>query len=328
MERPGARCGLAAGSAGDSASGMSPTGDALPSPLADLHRHLDGSLRPSTLAELAARAGREVPADLPFTAGMGLAEALSRFAFTLSVLEEPAAVERVASEMCEDAAAEGVSTLEIRFAPQLHGGAPIEAIVDAALAGAAGRAGLVLCGLYGEPPEVLARLVEAAASRPGVVGIDLAGAPSKQPVFSMRDYAPAFRRAADLGLGRTVHAGEGRPPEEIREAVLTLLAQRIGHGTTLLQDPEVTALVIERGVTIEACPTSNVHTGVLARVADHPLARWLDLGVRACVCADNTLLSATTAAEELRRIRAIPGMTEAKLGSVVQTGHDAAFRRN
>src|SRR5262245_57753071 len=112
-------------------------------PLADLHRHLDGSLRPATLAELAAQAGVKVPEDLRFHEGMGLAEALSRFAFTLSLLQTPDAVKRVAAEICEDAAAEGITTLELRFAPQLHRGAPIEAIVDAALEGAAGRAGLI-----------------------------------------------------------------------------------------------------------------------------------------------------------------------------------------
>ena len=295
--------------------------------LADLHRHLDGSLRPATVRELAASAGLAVPEDLVFTAGMGLAAALSRFAFTLSLLQTPAAVRRVAAEMCEDAAAEGVTTLEIRFAPQLHHGAAVEAVVDAALEGIAGRAGLLLCGLYGEPPEVLGGLVDAAASRPGVVGIDLAGGPSPAHAHGMESYAPAFRRAEALGLGRTVHAGEGRPPAEIRVAVETLLAQRIGHGTTLLDDAAVTDLVIARGIVLEACPTSNVHTGVIARVADHPLPRWLDRGVRACVCADNTLLSATTAREELDRVARIPGMDDTRLRAVVEHGHRAAFTR-
>lgn len=296
--------------------------------IADLHRHLDGSLRPATLAEFAARAGVAVPEDLVFSKAMGLAAALSRFAFTLSFLQTPEPVRRVANEMCEDAAAEGVTTLEIRFAPQLHKGAGIEAIIDAALTGIAGRAGLLLCGLYGEPPEVLEALVTAAASRPGVVGIDLAGGPSPGHTFAMTDYAPAFRRAADLGLGRTVHAGEGRPAEEIRVAIEKLCAQRIGHGTTLLDDASVRDLVIERGVVIEACPTSNVHTGIIASVEAHPLARWLDQGVRACVCADNTLLSGTTAAEELRRVAGIEGMTEAKLAAVVAHGHAGRFRRS
>jgi adenosine deaminase len=298
-----------------------------PLPLVDLHRHLDGSLRPSTLAELASRAGKGVPVDLAFQPGMGLDAALARFAFTLSVLQEPETVARIASEMCEDARAEGVDALEIRFAPQLHRAAPLEKVVDAALEGAAGRAGIILCGLYGEPPELLSSLVEIAGPRRGVVGIDLAGGPTPGHAYRMVDYAPAYRRAEALGIGRTVHAAEGRPAEEIRTAILALGAQRIGHGTTLLDDPEIVALVIERGVTIEACPTSNVHTGVLPSVEAHPLSKWLDAGVRACVCADNTLLSATTAAEELRRVRAIPGMTEDKLRRAVTFGHEAAFRR-
>ncbi|MFT3769899.1 MAG: adenosine deaminase family protein [Minicystis sp.] len=298
-----------------------------PAPLADLHRHLDGSLRPSTVAELAARAGLTVPPDLAFSPGMGLEAALSRFAFTLSLLQDPAAVRRVAAEMCEDAAAEGVTTLEIRFAPQLHRGAPVEAIIDAAVEGAAGRAGVILCGLYGEPPEVLTGLVEAAASRPGVVGIDLAGGPTPGHAFRLQDYALPFGRAAEIGLGRTVHAGEGRPPEEIRIAIEALGAQRIGHGTTLLEDESTVELVFSRGVVIEACPTSNVHTGVIARVEDHPLPKWIDAGVRVCVCADNTLLSATNAREEIERVARIPGMSAAKLATVVATGHAAAFTR-
>lgn len=297
--------------------------------LADLHRHLDGSLRPATVAELAARAGATVPADLAFAPGMGLDAALSRFAFTLSLLQDPGAVGRVAAEMCEDAAAEGVTTLEIRFAPQLHlqRGVSLEAIIDAALEGAAGRAGLILCGLYGEPPEVLLGLVEAAASRRGVVGIDLAGGPTPGHAFRLRDYAQPFQRAAEIGLGRTVHAGEGRPPEEIRIAIEALGATRIGHGTTLLDDEATVELVVGRGVMIEACPTSNVHTGVIARATDHPLPRWLEAGVRVCVCADNTLLSATNAREEMERVAGMPGMDARKVAAVIASGHAGAFRR-
>src|SRR6266545_1740693 len=93
-----------------------PSLKAPPGPFADLHRHLDGSIRPSTLAELAGRAGVNVPDDLAFSPGMGLSAALSRFAFTLSLIQQPNEVRRIAAEMCEDAAAERVSTLEIRFA--------------------------------------------------------------------------------------------------------------------------------------------------------------------------------------------------------------------
>jgi adenosine deaminase len=296
-------------------------------PLPDLHRHLDGSLRERTLRELAGGAGIEVPDDVSFFPGLGLRRALARFRITLGVLQRLDALARVAAECCEDATAEGVTTLELRFAPQLHRCGEIEEVVDAALQGIAGRAGLVLCGLYGDPPALVERLVEVAADRPGVVGIDLAGGPAPDHRFTLGDYAPAFRRARDLGIGRTIHAGEGRPAAEIGEAIVLLHAERIGHGTSLLEDASVVELVIDRGVTLEACPTSNVHTGVLARVADHPLPRWLARGVRACVNTDNTLFSATSAPEEHRRALRIPGMTRERLEAAIAAGHAAAFRR-
>lgn len=296
-------------------------------PLSELHRHLDGSLRPSTMRELARERGIPIPDPLHFRPGMGLEEALSRFEFTLELLREPAAVRRIASEMCEDAAAEGITTLEIRFAPQLHVGAPPERVIDAALEGIDGRAGLVLCGLYGEPLGVLEGLVDAAATRTGVVGIDLAGGPSAWHDFRLEDYAPVFTRAAELGIGRTVHAGEGRPPEEIAVAIEQLHAQRIGHGTTILQDPDVVGLALESDVTIEACVTSNWQVGAITAIERHPLSRWLDIGLKACVCVDNTLFSDIDLPEELRRVGRIPGMNEAKLERLVKAGHDAAFRR-
>lgn len=295
--------------------------------LPDLHRHLDGSVRPATLAELAARAGVAVPDDLPFSPGMGLAEALARFRVTLAVLQQPAAVRRVASEICEDAAADGVTTLEVRFAPQLHRGASPEAIIDAALEGISGRAGLLLCGLYGEPPDLLDRLVAIASARPGVVGIDLAGGPAAEHEFALADYARPFLRARDAGLGRTVHAAEGRPAAEIRIAVEVLGAQRIGHGTTLLDDPAVADLLRERAVTVEACLTSNWQVGAIPAIAAHPLPRWLAAGVRACVNTDNTLMSATSSSQEHALALTIPGMDEAKLALAIRFGHEAGFPR-
>jgi adenosine deaminase len=256
---------------------------------------------------------------------MGLADALSKFAFTLSLIQQTAEVRRIAAEICEDALASGVTALEVRFAPQLHAGASEAAIVDAALEGLDGRAGLILCGLYGEDPSVLEGHVELARTRKGVVAIDLAGGPSPAQSFKLIDYRRAFGRAKELGIGRTVHASEGRPPEEIRVAVEQLHAQRIGHGTSLLDDRGVLDLVLERGVTIEACPTSNVHTGIFEDVTAHPLPRWLELGVKATICADNTLLSDVSTSQEFERAARIPGMTPELLERARKHGHAALF---
>ena len=295
--------------------------------LSDLHRHLDGSLRLETLRELAMRDGVEVPEDLAFQPGMGLEAALERFRVTLAVLQNEGAVRRVAAEICEDAEREGVKTLEIRFAPQLHLQASTERIVDAALDGIGGRAGLILCTLFGEPPEVIEHLVDVAIERPGVVGIDLAGSPQPRHSWGMAAYADAFSRARRQGIGRTVHAGEGRPAREILDAVNLLGAQRIGHGTTLAEDPEVLELVVERQVVIEACLTSNLHTGAIDTVAEHPLPRWLESGVRATINTDNTLLSAVDAPGEYARAARLPGMSSEAVAACAAAGHAAAFRR-
>ena len=295
--------------------------------LADLHRHLDGSLRPATALALAADSGISVRDDLRFHPGMGLGAALERFAFTIALLQTESSIRRVAAEIAEDAMRDGVTTMEVRFAPQFHRGATMDRIVDAALEGLAGRAGLILCGLYGDPPELLEALVDLAIPRPGVVALDLAGGPLPAHRWLLADYGPAFLRAGRHGIGRTVHAGEGRPPDEITTAIRALGAERIGHGTTLLEDPRVVELILERGVTIEGCPTSNVHTGVIASVRDHPLPHWLALGIRACVNTDNTLFSDVTASEELRRVGEIPGMTDALCERVIACGHEGRFVR-
>ncbi len=295
--------------------------------LIDLHRHLDGSLRMTTLRDLAATNEISLPEDneILFYNGMGLPDALNRFALTLSVLQDPEAVARVASEICEDATAEGVRDLEIRFAPQLHGGASMESIVDAAIEGAAGRAGIILCGLYGESPDLIDHLVSIGATRQEVCGLDLAGGPASSHNFSMIDYAPVFQRAKQVGLGRTVHAGEGRPPGEIAMAIKKLHAQRIGHGTSLLDDPTVLDLIIEKEIIIEACPTSNVHTGILKSVTEHPISTWIDLGVLVTICTDNTLLSDVDSPEEYRRVESIPGMTEEKIQFSIEAGRRGLF---
>lgn len=296
--------------------------------IADLHRHLDGSLRESTLQELAEGLGVPPHPSVRFEPGMGLDAALARFQYTLSLLQTPDSVRRVAHEICEDAAAEGVTTLEIRFAPQLHHGSPIPEIVDAALDGIDGRAGLILCVLYGEEPSVASTLVDVAGPRSGVVGIDLAGGPAPQHRWTMRDYAPAFQRAKKTGLGRTVHAAEGRDPEEIITAITQLHAQRIGHGTTLLQSSRALDCVLQHETIIEACPTSNWHTGVISSIEDHPLPQWLAAGVRVCINTDNTLLSDIDATTEYTNVRRLDAISGGDMARLTATGHRAAFERS
>ena len=295
--------------------------------MVELHCHLDGSLRYSTLEELLLQKNYQITDDIRFYPGMGIQEALSRFQTTLSVLQEPDAVERVTREICEDARELRVFHTEIRFAPQLHHSVPVEEIVDAAISGLDDNANLILCGLYGEPPNVLNGLVEIARTRPRVVGIDLAGAPQADHRYGLFDYAEPFTRARDLGIGRTVHAAEGRSPKEIDVAINFLHAQRIGHGLTLLNDWKTRDLVLEKDITIEACITSNWHTGVISQPPNHPIKEWLDDGIRVAICTDNILLSDTTLAKELAIAREHCGLTYRDINQCKANAKEAIFQR-
>ena len=123
------------------------------------------------------------------------------------------------------------------------------------------------------------------------------------------DYSGAFTEAMKAGLGRTVHAGEGRPADEIKIAIEHLHAQRIGHGLSVLGDKEVADLVREKNVHIEACPTSNVHTGCIEKFEYHPMMQWFKEDIRFSLCSDNFLLSETWGRKEYFKARLLCDMT-------------------
>ncbi|MBT5094897.1 MAG: hypothetical protein HOM21_11665, partial [Halobacteriovoraceae bacterium] len=232
-------------------------------------------------------------------------------------------------EICEDAKAEGVDHLEIRFGPALHllKGLVLEEVVDAALEGANNQAGLILCGMYGDDPKLIEQFVEIAKTRNGVVAIDMADGPHDGDTFDLKDYAPAYLKAKDYGIHRTVHASEGRSPKEIITAVRQLHAERLGHATTLLEDPEALELVLKNEVTIESCPTSNLQCGVVPIFEEHPVGEWLDKGVRVCLNTDNTLFSQVTSYQEHLKALKIANMDSEKLLKCIEFGHLAAFSR-
>jgi len=271
----------------------------------DLHVHLDGSIRHKTLEELYEG---DLP-DVKFYTNMGIQKALASFRTTLSVMQELDRITRITTELCIDLSELGTKRAEIRFAPQLHCNGDIGSVIDAAVAGLKPRFNLILCGLYGEPPEMLDELVKAARKRPRVVGIDLAGSPLEEHKWSLMDYSRPFTEAMRVGLGRTVHAGEGRPSEEIKMAIENLHAQRIGHGLSVLGDPELVDLVREKKIHIEACPTSNVHTGCIEKFEYHPMMDWFKKEIRFSLCCDNVLLSQTWGRKEYFKARLMCNMT-------------------
>ena len=310
-------------------------------PKAELHVHLDGSLRPTTLIELARERGVPLPTgDAEALArrmraddARSLEEYLERFVLTLSVMQDTAALERIAFEVVEDHARENVRYAEIRFCPALctRDGLGPDDVLDAALSGIRRAAEtlpihvrVIVCALRTLDTAVSVEMAELAVAYRdrGVVALDLAGAEAGNPV---REHLDAFRVARAAGLPATVHAGEGFGAPSIREAVELAEAARIGHGTRLYEDPELLAMVRERRIPLEVCLTSNVQTGVVPDYEGHPMRRYLDEGIRVTLCADNRLMSGTTLTEEYRHAVERLAVSWGGVVGVARTAFEAAF---
>ncbi|HEU4565282.1 MAG TPA: adenosine deaminase, partial [Gemmatimonadaceae bacterium] len=283
-------------------------------PKAELHCHLDGSVRPETLLELGREYGVAMPAPdaealrefMTVRDARNLEEYLERFAITLSVMQREEAIERIAYELLEDAAREGVRYLEMRYAPILNveQGLSLGAAVEASLRaceraardlGIRGR--VIICALRHQPEDVameLARLAVSYRSR-GVVAFDLAGGERGNPASR---FARAFAYAREHDLACTVHAGEGDGAGSVREAVHCCGANRIGHGTHLIDDASLTQYVNDRRIAIEICLTSNVQTRAAESYETHPLRRYFDQGQNVVLNTDNRLMSGTTLTDE------------------------------
>ena len=289
----------------------------------ELHLHIDGSIRSSTLQEWCP--DLHVP-SFGFKLGMTLQECLSCFATTVSALNSPERIQRAVREICEDQKKLGVNKTEIRFAPHIHGVNP-EEMVDAATSALDNDTNVILCGLFGENPKTFELLVDMAKNNDRVVGIDIAGGPKVTNKFGLHHYVDAFAEAKDVGIGRTAHLGEGRPASEIVDGILELDLQRIGHGCSVLQSPRAFSLVKDRNIVIEACPTSNVHTGIYRTPREHPIKRWIEKGIRVTICADNSLMSGTNTISELWSTRFFSNLNEEEVSWIEESSELGLFRR-
>ena len=310
-------------------------------PKAELHVHLDGSLRPTTMLELGEALGVELPASEPeaLAAAMSadgsknLPDYLAKFATTLSLMQEPEALERTAFELGEDSAAENIRYMEVRYSPVLHTekGMTLEEAVEAPLRGLAAaeeafgiRTGLIICGMRHRDSNSTLELAELAVSFKGrgVVGFDLAGRESGNPA---RGHSPACEYVADNNLPITIHAGEGFGPESIAQAIHHCHARRIGHGTRLQEDPSLEAFVNDFRIPLEVCLTSNVQTRVAPTYESHPFRRYFDAGLVVTLNTDNRLMSATTLTDEYWLAHQHLGLNWEELKEVAFLGFQAAF---
>ena len=313
--------------------------------LIELHLHLDGSLRPETVWELAKEQNIKLPANtvdevrdqmqVPEDCRT-LEEYLTRFDLPLLVLQTREALERAAFELTEVLAKEGVTYAEIRFAPQLSikGGMTQEQAVEAAIEGVKRgmeqypsiRVGLILCCMRGEDNEEWnLQTVETAKKYLGdvVCAVDIAGAESLYPT---ERFAPVFEKVREYGLPSTIHAGEAAGPESMKTA-LAFGAKRIGHGVAAVEDPELVRRLIEEQITLEVCVTSNYQTKVVPSIEAHPIRRLFNAGVRVTVNSDNRTVSNTNIRKELDILRNVFGFKEQEIEKMEEYAWEARFLR-
>ncbi|MCF0094746.1 adenosine deaminase [Micromonospora sp. NPDC049114] len=295
-------------------------------PKALLHDHLDGGLRPATIVELAAEVGHELPTTDPEALGRWFVDAadsgsleryLETFAHTVAVMQTGPALRRVARECALDLAADGVVYAEVRFAPEQHleQDLSLDEVVEAVLAGfAEGTAQAVEAGLTIRVGTLLTAMRHAARSQEiaelavrhrdaGVVGFDIAGAEAGFPPTRHLD---AFEYLQRENFHFTIHAGEAFGLPSIWQAIQWCGADRLGHGVRIVDDiaadgalGRLAAYVRDKRIPLELCPSSNVQTGAVASIADHPIGLLRDLRFRATVNTDNRLMSGTSMSREM-----------------------------
>lgn len=322
------------------------TGDALrrlveSMPKAELHLHLDGSLRVDTALDLARTRGVDAPRDwarmsAALTAPMPCrdqAELLRAFDLPIALMQDAEALERITAELVETKAADDVRYLEIRWGPALHVARGlsladgIAAVCAGARAGAARTATVVrlICtALRSHEPSANEVLAETAVRfrHEGLTGWDLAGPEAAFP--DPLAHAAAFEVARAGGLRITLHAGEWGGGAQVRRA-LAVSPERIAHGPGAIDDAALCAELIARGVTLDLCPTSNWQAGIVPSLAAHPLARLHRAGVSVTLSTDDTTVSDLSLSDEYVRAVETIGLTVPELWAIDRHALDVAF---
>src|SRR2546426_10771903 len=258
---------------------MTVPGDLAALPKAEIHVHLEGTVRPATLEELCARTGIGVPrsfADLPsfvqVSSGAGAA------------MPTPGDYARLVREYCEDAARAGVRYAELELATA---GRPYDCLAEA-IEAASRQRDVVVRFVAGNardlPVDIAWMMLEAARGVPEVVGIGLGG---PEEGFPPEPFAPLFAEARRRGLRAAPHAGEAAGPASIRSALDALGAERIQHGVRAVEDLALLAEIVERRIPLAVCPTSNLRLGVVRSLDAHPLRRLWDAGAGVSVNTDD-----------------------------------------
>jgi adenosine deaminase len=303
-------------------------------PKAHLHVHLEGAMRPATLAELAETAGVPTPAVREYRS---FAEFTLRYQAASWLIRSAPDLRRVVREVIEDAAVDGAVWVEPHFYPPRYAAGllspslgseaeVLELVLDEARSTAARLgigAGVLVSTLRHRDPAEAVRLARLAAgyADAGVVSFGLA---ADESLFGPEPFAEAFTVARDAGLISAPHAGELAGPASVRGALDALGAQRICHGVRAVEDPALVQRLAASPVCLDVCPSSNVMLSVVPSLEAHPLARLLDAGVRCTLNGDDPLLFGPGVLGEFELARTAMSLADEQLAAMARTSIEAS----
>nr|WP_274706611.1 adenosine deaminase [Proteus mirabilis] len=311
-------------------------------PLTDLHRHLDGNIRPETILDLAQQHNIALPAyeletlrpHVQITKNEpSLVSFLQKLDWGVAVLADLDACRRVAYENVVDVANAGIDYAELRFSPYymaMKHQLPIEGVVEAIIDGVQSalhtydveiRLIGILSRTFGENA-CQQELNGLLKHQDKITALDLAG---DELGFPGHLFQPHFNRARDTGWKLTVHAGEAAGAESIWHAIKELGASRIGHGVKAIEDPRLMDYLAEHQIGIESCLTSNIQTSTIASLAQHPLKKFLEHGIIASLNTDDPAVEGIELKHEYTVAAPAAGLTAAQIRQAQINGLTMAF---
>lgn len=312
-------------------------------PKVDLHRHLEGSISAETLVRIASQYGGELPAYtveelLPYiqmnASTRGFEAFFNKFKIYRGFYTCREAIEEVAYAAVKEASLDTVKYLELRYSPSHFAGrnrfkeSDVIEWINGSIRKASDDFDIIVIPILTISRDFGLELADAtvryvAGLKPGFFyGLDIAG---DEAANSARPFSGLFTLAKDSGLHLTIHAGEASSPENVREAVIDFMADRIGHGVRSVEDPSVMALLRERQILLELCLTSNLLTGVVPTVAAHPIRRIMDAGVHVSINTDDPAIFGISLSGEYVEAVTELGFSESDLKAINLQALDHAF---
>lgn len=295
----------------------------------ELHLHLDGSIRPSTISEIL-NINLEEAKKLSTieTKCASLKEYLTKFDIPLKIMQTKENLERVAFELAQDLQKDDVIYAEIRFAPNKHlkFGLTLDEVVTAILKGLSQvpiKTNLVLCMMRGDSYEQNLKVIKLAKKylNHGVVAIDLAGSEASYPVNL---YQELFEIAQKENIPFTIHAGEADEPLSVINAI-NLGAKRIGHGVRAIESEKALKLIKEKNITLEVCPKSNLDTNMYEKLSNHPIKKLYDMGLLVTINTDNRTVSNTNLTKSYQDLQEVFSFTKQDFLKMNENALQSAF---